>query len=390
MNEKGNLNGGCHVIGVEIDQEERNRLARVADATAEQFQEAFQLGPENSAAIQVYLCRGFWQLKEQVSRHGATLPSLDQVTGITWIESGVHAAGLWIEGHPIRTSESILQQQVYRAMQAASFNAPLPTWLSEGMAASFGDSPFIGEKLMSGLHTSARVERLRLAQADHRLIPLPIILGINSKHLSGWADLDTMQHTLFVDSAWAIVQFLWHAFPRSLDVKTLIEAERAGKAPADALSAALEGTPIETITQGLELWLAALKPSPMSIILERLDIIADWMATLSANNMLFAMNSIEKLRVLATEHQMNLYRPGQQRLALSSQQLYTYPDGHDTPTPDLPFQLCEPNGPGLPNCVRASGISELEGGSIRLIWYRNRRKDLLWDYEYTIGPAPTA
>ncbi len=179
----------------------------------------------------------------------------------------------------------VVQHEGFHQFAHAAFGAGLPTWLNEGLAEYFADALVRGGRFTAGLAPATRLDHLRQAQQQDKLISLAELTRLDGQAWS--VALRKGDARTQYEQAWSVVYFLRHgdgdATRRRFD--RLLAMMAQGSSYDDALRAAFGSSGLDTYEQR---WLnvigSSLEPDAFSTTRDRVLFAAEALRWLHANH----------------------------------------------------------------------------------------------------------
>lgn len=351
-----------------VAQQLKKTFSRIGELTGKEFIDA--------PPIRVFLFQTIWQMRDFLD-HDTPLDvsQMDQFSGITWFDGEHPAMATSVEDQSLHSVCSTLQHELFHCWEYITTGSSMVPWLSEGYAQRFEDVIVTEHQTITDRVNAGRIERLRYATEQKQFMPMPLLMMTVKDHVDGWSRFDQGQMGRFYDQAWAFVHFLNTIEPLgwSLD-KFLQQSDQSNV--IETLRNSLAGCPdISKIGDGFEAFYQNVEADPLSVAIDRLEMIAIWMLVISSESNLRGMKTVEKLRQLGSYHQVKKILPGRRSMPLSHQLLYQYQPS--TADELMTFEVLEEEAEDLLPRLQASNMAQLNGGTVTLAWHRGR-----------LGPTP--
>ncbi len=276
----------------------------------------------------------------------------------------------------------IVQHEGFHQFAHSTFKARLPTWLNEGLAEYFGDALVRRGKFTAGLVPATRLDHLRQAHQQDKLIPLDELTSLDGR--SWAAALRSGEARTLYEQAWSVVYFLKHgdgdATSRRFD--RLLSMMAQGKPYAESLRAAFGSSGLSSYEQR---WLKAitsdLAPDAFSTTRDRVLFTAEALRWLHTNAPGQTPDSFKKLGVLlksrnftttTSAHGVQVVRKAE------DPRYFPGPDaGRQMPRPAT-LELLRPTAKDLPPGISAVGVWP----RIKLTWSRDKQGRLIDHLSY--------
>lgn len=265
-------------IHTDLDRPLAMDLGRRMDAMFDEYSRRFApLNLQHQPPLEVYL---FASRSDYLQFVGTEYRN----TGGLFIPSR-HLLAAFLEGQGRDTLRRTLQHEAFHQFAQVAFEHELPPWLNEGLAQIFEEAIWTGDSFTLFQVPPRRVRMLQagLSANPEMFSDLHELIAMTPDDWSDAITSDESLGQLRYNQAWVLVYFLARQqdgsgnpyLPRLLDLLQKIDD---GVAPVDAFDSVF---PVidELQDQFLE-FVESLRPTPQALLIERQQILADFVAQL--------------------------------------------------------------------------------------------------------------
>jgi hypothetical protein len=203
-------------------------------------------------------------------------------TGGIFIAGPMNLLAAFLQDQGRDSLRRTLQHEAFHQFAYNAISPDLPIWLNEGMAQVFEEGLWVGDTFMLGQVPPRRLRQLK-ADIDHdRLMDFKQFLAVTPEQWSKNLSADASRGAAEYGQAWAMVQFLIEgehgAFrPRLIEMLKMIHhGKDADTAFRDAFSSNYDG-----FRRHFNDWAATLTPTPEAVMIDRQNVLADLVISLS-------------------------------------------------------------------------------------------------------------
>jgi len=267
-------------IHTDMDESLVNDLSARMDVMYDQYVKTFSdfKPPANAPALPVYL----------FATHEKYMAFTDY--------SGVNTGGLFVAGrHSYLTAyeqgqgrdalRRTLQHEAFHQFAHAAISRNLPPWMNEGMAQLFEESIWIGKDFLTDQIPPRRLRQLHADILQKRLIEFDHFMALSP---GDWRDVlhtNKDRASIYYNQAWAMVYFCSNAGDPAYHAQFLQLLQKLHDGNSDPTDAARKCFPdLKDFRKKFDIWAAKLKATPQAAMLERQDVLGDFLLAVTQKN----------------------------------------------------------------------------------------------------------
>jgi hypothetical protein len=266
-------------IHTDLDRELAEDLARRMDAMYDEYQRRLSAFTREKAGppLEVYLFR-----RQQ---------DYLRFTGERWRNSGGvfmasrNLLAAFLEGQGRDALRRTLQHEAFHQFAALAISPEMPVWLNEGMAQLFEEGIWTGDGFWLGQVPPRRVRQLEEDIKKQRLVRFDKLMAITPEQWSSTLADDHGAGATQYNQSWAMVHFLVQARDAAGKEKyrgrlvQMLQQLHNGRSGREAFEAAFS-TNVKGFQDRFVEYARALEPTPEASMIERQEVLADFVIEL--------------------------------------------------------------------------------------------------------------
>lgn len=350
---------------------------RHMDALHEQYESRFRgLGERQIEPMPLYLFETEQQYSRFLQEHDI---DATHSGGMFFVTHQLEGLATWVDGRSRRATEQVMQHEGFHQFAWHAFGPRLPVWLNEGLAQYFENAVLSNGRMMLGLSNSARVQKVRQAVRDRRVLPMTRLTSLSGDDWGRALRKDPTHSSLLYAQAWSITYFLVHGDDGVHKPKLMAYLKRLarGEQAVDAELMTFGQGGFKALEARWRSFASTHKPDEVTQATERMTFLGTGLRVLANQNQAMP----EDLNALRDALQRFGFRLRRSELGVTREytadrdELYRY---HRSDRGDRAFVLRRPDQPGLPPRISAPGLDP----EPMLVWSRDSDGQLIHDITY--------
>ena len=319
--------------------------------------------PRNSQRADFYILSGQLDYLNLLASYGINGNNTGGIFFSSTVESGL---ATWVNDRSQHRLKQVLQHEGFHQFAQMHIGGAFPTWTNEGLAEYFGYGLLVKGRLETGLLPSHPLLRVQAAIRDTTTLPFDDLLRMTGAEWNRRLRLGDARAGVAYDQSWSVVHFLLNAQRGKYRKAFLsfIDLTSSGMDIDNSLTRAFGSTEFSAFERAWKKQTLALTPDPLSVMVERLDFLAEGIRVLERSGT--HVETLEQLKQALIELKFNQTLGSHLSkwvLSASDEEIYRVPVPVGRQKPAV-LRLVPPKKKGNWPTLEVSGLR----AQVRTIW----------------------